>query len=61
MDDQAHDFYRPGHRELQDRFDSRRLADRLAEVTLSDTLSERDRRLIAAAPFVWLATADADG
>ncbi len=59
--DAAQDFYRPGHRELQDRFDSRRLADRLAEVTLASTFSERDRRIIAAAPFVWLSTADADG
>lgn len=55
------DFYRPGHRALQDQFDSRRLADRLEEVTLSPTLSERDSDVIAGAPFFWLATADADG
>lgn len=57
----SHDFYRPGHRQLQDRFDSRRLADRLAEITLATTFSEGDRRLIASAPYLWLATADADG
>lgn len=57
----AQNFYRPGHREIQDRFDSRRLADRLAEVTLAATFSAGDRRLIAAAPFLWLSTADAEG
>lgn len=55
------DFYRPGHRSLQDRFDSRRLADRLGEVALSSTIQDRDRELMEAAPFLWLATADADG
>ncbi len=55
------DFYRPGHRSLQDQFDSRRLADRLGEVTLSPTLSDDNRKIIEEAPFFWLATADADG
>jgi predicted pyridoxine 5'-phosphate oxidase superfamily flavin-nucleotide-binding protein len=55
------DFYQPGHRQLQDRFDTRRLADRLTEITVSDTFSDHHRSLIEAAPFLWLATADADG
>ncbi|MFT7599070.1 MAG: putative pyridoxine 5'-phosphate oxidase superfamily flavin-nucleotide-binding protein [Acidimicrobiales bacterium] len=55
------DFYRPGHRQLQDQFDSRRLADRVAEVALSPVISDRERAIIEAAPFFWLATADADG
>ncbi len=54
-------FYQPGHRQLQDGFDSRRLADRLEEVTVADTLSDRDRRLIEQAPFLWLATTDRAG
>lgn len=55
------DFYQPGHRALQDRFDSRRLADRLTEVTVSDAFSDHHRSVIANAPFFFLATADADG
>ena len=36
----SHDFYRPGHRQLQDRFGSRRLADRLAEAFPGSELIE---------------------
>ncbi len=54
-------FYQPGHRALQDRFDSRRLADRLTEVTVSEVFTEHHRKVIADAPFFFLATADADG
>lgn len=55
------DFYRPGHRSLQDQFDSRRLADRLGEITVMPAFSDRDRGLVEKAPFLWLATSDADG
>lgn len=55
------DFYRPGHRSLQDQFDSRRLADRLEEVALASSLTDDNRTIIEAAPFFWLATADTDG
>ena len=51
--------YHDGMRELQDRFDSRRLADRLAERLLRTAFSEEDRAFIEAASFFFLATADA--
>jgi predicted pyridoxine 5'-phosphate oxidase superfamily flavin-nucleotide-binding protein len=54
-------LYNEGSRELQDRFDSRRIADRLEEVNVSSTFSDYQRELIDAAPMFWLATADAEG
>jgi hypothetical protein len=53
--------YGPGSRELQDRFDCRRIADRLAEVTYRAAFTDADRALIEAAPMFFLATADAAG
>ena len=52
--------YHDGQRELQDRFDSRRLADRLDEAT-SDRISEAYRDFIEKRDMFFLATADADG
>jgi predicted pyridoxine 5'-phosphate oxidase superfamily flavin-nucleotide-binding protein len=54
-------LYHAGHRRLQDRFGSRRLADRLEAVTLRHAFSESDRAFIEAAGFFFLATADAGG
>ena len=54
-------MYHEGSRELQDRFDSRRIADRLEEVNVRDTFTDYQRELIGEAPMFWLATADADG
>ncbi|MFV0524512.1 MAG: pyridoxamine 5'-phosphate oxidase family protein [Acidimicrobiales bacterium] len=54
-------LYGAGARALQDRFDSRRLADRLSEVTVTDALSERDREMIARQSALWLGTVDAAG
>ena len=54
-------LYHDGNRQLQDRFDSRRLADRLQQVTLHDRFSDGDRELIARCSMFFLATADADG
>jgi len=51
--------YHGGMRELQDRFDSRRLAERLAERLLRTAFSEEDRAFIEASSFFFLATADA--
>jgi len=53
--------YHTGARALQDRFDSRRIADRLAEYTLHDRFTESDRLFIANCPMFFLATAAADG
>lgn len=54
-------MYHDGHRQLQDRFDSRRIADRLEQVTVHDTLSDRDVAFIEASAMFFLATADGDG
>ena len=54
-------FFTTDHRALQDRFDSRRLADRLAETRLHTAFTDDDRAVIARAPFLWLATTDAEG
>ena len=56
-----HSLYHEGNRELQDQFDSRRIADRLEEVTLHDFLLDHDRSMIESADMFFLATADADG
>jgi predicted pyridoxine 5'-phosphate oxidase superfamily flavin-nucleotide-binding protein len=52
--------YHDGQRELQDRFDTRRLADRLDEAT-SDRISDGHRAFIESRDMFFLATADADG
>lgn len=52
--------YHEGQRELQDRFDTRRLADRLDEAT-SDVISDPHRAFIEARDMFFLATVDADG
>jgi len=54
-------LYHEGSRELQDRFDSRRIADRLEAVNVTDTFTDFQRGLIDSAPMFWLATADAEG
>lgn len=54
-------LYHEGNRELQDRFDSRRIADRLEEVTLHEALNANDIAFITGCDMFFLATADADG
>ncbi|MFV0309357.1 MAG: pyridoxamine 5'-phosphate oxidase family protein [Desertimonas sp.] len=51
--------YRDAHRQLQDRYDTRRLADRLAEMAAAEVGAYRD--FIEARDMFFLATADADG
>jgi predicted pyridoxine 5'-phosphate oxidase superfamily flavin-nucleotide-binding protein len=53
--------YHQGSRELQDRFDTRRLADRLEEKIGRDRIRPEDRALIERMDMFFLATADADG
>ena len=55
------DLYNEGARELQARFDTRRLADRLQEVKVHDALTADDRTFIESLDMFFLATADADG
>jgi uncharacterized protein len=59
MDDSR--LYHEGSRELQDRFDTRRIADRLEEVTLRREFTDADRELIESAPMFFLATIDPHG
>jgi predicted pyridoxine 5'-phosphate oxidase superfamily flavin-nucleotide-binding protein len=54
-------LYHAGNRRLQDRFGSRRLADRLEAVTLRQAFTDADRAFIEGAGFFFLATADAEG
>lgn len=56
-----HNMYHRGARELQARFDSRRIADRLEQVTVHDTFTDGDREFIERCSMFFLATADADG
>lgn len=53
--------YNEGQRSMQDRFDTRRLADRLEQVTYHQTFWDGDRTFIEGAVMFFLATADADG
>jgi hypothetical protein len=54
-------LYNDGARQLQDRFDSRRIADRLEQVTVHDTFSAPDRAFVESSAMFFLATADEDG
>ena len=53
--------YHDGHRMLQDAFDSRRVADRLEQVTYRAAMTDGDRAFVEAADMFFLATADAAG
>jgi predicted pyridoxine 5'-phosphate oxidase superfamily flavin-nucleotide-binding protein len=53
--------YHAGMRCLQDRFDSRRLADRLDEKLGRTTFTPEDRAFIESRQLFFLATADAEG
>lgn len=52
--------YHDGQRELQDRFDTRRLADRLDEAT-TDSIGEHHRAFIESRDMFFLATVDEHG
>ena len=54
------DWYHDGQRALQDRFDTRRLADRLGEVA-GDTFGPEFSRFIAARDMFFIATTGPDG
>ena len=55
------DMYHAGSRELQDRYDTRRLADRLAAVKVHDRFTADDRAFVERLDMFFLATADAAG
>jgi uncharacterized protein len=54
-------MFHDGSRTLQDRFDTRRVADRIDELLVKDTISESDREFIERADMFFLATADEHG
>jgi hypothetical protein len=53
--------YHAGSRRLQDRFDTRRLADRIGERVVRDTIDDDDRAFVEACDMLFLATADEQG
>jgi hypothetical protein len=54
-------MYHDGNRQLQDRFDSRRISDRLEEKLTHTEFTADDKAFIEALPYFFLATADAEG
>jgi hypothetical protein len=54
-------LYHDGHRRLQDRFDTRRLADRIEERIVHDLIDDDDRDFIERQDMFFIATADEDG
>src|SRR3990167_6819459 len=55
------DTYHEGNRTLQDRFDTRRLADRLDEAIVGDTIEANSKTFIGSCDMFFLATADEHG
>ena len=54
-------MFHQGSRELQDRFDTRRIADRIEERLVRDTIGPGDREFIERADLFFIATADEHG
>jgi predicted pyridoxine 5'-phosphate oxidase superfamily flavin-nucleotide-binding protein len=54
-------LYHSGSRALQDRFDTRRLADRLEERIVVDSIDDEDKAFIEARDMFFLATVDQRG
>jgi predicted pyridoxine 5'-phosphate oxidase superfamily flavin-nucleotide-binding protein len=54
-------MYHDGNRRLQDRFDGRRIADRLEEKLTRTQFTPDDKTFIESAPYFFLATADGEG
>ena len=52
------DIYGDNHRSLQDKYDTRRLADRLEEMIISDVIGEQDKPFIESREFFFLSTVD---
>lgn len=55
------ELYLDSHRALQDRFDTRRLADRLDESLVHDSISESEKDFIESRDMFFLASVDARG
>ena len=61
MTEEASDLYGAGARALQDHFDARRLADRLKEVTVKESIDEKTAAYLERATYFFLATVDEAG
>jgi len=55
------DLYHDGNRALQDRFDTRRLADRIAEKIVHDVIAPHEAAFIESRDMFFIATADQEG
>src|SRR2546421_12437604 len=55
------ELFHEGSRELQDRFDTRRIADRIDERLVQSTIGPSEREFIERADMFFLATADEHG
>ncbi len=54
-------LYHRGSRRLQERFDTRRLADRIEERIVRTTIDEDDRAFVEGCDMFFIATADGEG
>jgi predicted pyridoxine 5'-phosphate oxidase superfamily flavin-nucleotide-binding protein len=54
-------MYHEGNRELQERFDTRRLADRIENLLVHDTFTDRDKGFVESRDMFFFATADEQG
>lgn len=55
------DIYGEHHRNFQDKFDTRRLADRLEEMIIADVITDQDKQFIESREFFFLSTVDPAG
>lgn len=55
------DFYSDAHRAFQDRFDTRRLADRIGSAVVRTALAEKDKQFISTSDMFFLSTLDHNG
>lgn len=55
------DLYHQGHRQLQDKFDTHRLADKLTELIVHDTINEDDKLFIESRDMFFISTVDERG
>jgi len=55
------DLYQMGNRDLQDHFNSRKLADRLEEMIVHKEITERDREFIESRDMMFISTIDEVG
>ena len=55
------EMYHDGNRQLQDKFDTRRMANLMAERVVGDSISEDDKAFIESRDMFFLATSDPEG